>query len=235
MRVLLCIFFCAGFLQAVAQQGQQPKYIEDKYSYFIALSMGNAVGNYKTILKEGNKAGTKFGLTGGVLFNPYGRKKASPVFYGVEIGFQGDGREDPITTYSGDFRVSNTSYWMNGLARYRPVLWSSKINPYADAFFGAKVIQTSLVEQLNEDESETLERWTKVTPNYGLGVGVGIKLFGSMKNAYLDIGIYYQQADATKIVKPNTVEIDNNFEYKSKQVLTTTNQWVVKVGITGFN
>lgn len=235
MRILLCIFFCGSLLGAVAQQTQQPTYIEDKYSYFIALNMGNAVGNYKTILKEGNKAGTKFGLTGGILFNPYGRKKASPVFYGAEIGFQGDGKEDPITTYTGDFSVNNTSFWLNGLARYRPVLWSSKINPYADAFFGAKFIQTSLVEQLNEDESETLERWTKVTPNYGLGIGIGIKLFGSLKNSYLDIGIYYQQADATKIVKPRSVEIDNNFEYKSKQVLTSTNQWVVKVGITGFN
>jgi hypothetical protein len=234
MRFILCIFFCASLLKAVAQE-QQPQYIEDKYSYFLALNLGNAIGSYRTILKEGNKAGTKFGLTGGILFNPYGRKKASPVFYGAEVGFQGDGREDPITTFSGDFRVSNNSYWLNGLARYRPVLWSSKINPYADAFFGAKIIQTLLVEQLNEEDSETLERWTKVTPNYGLGIGVGIKLFGSMKNAYLDIGVYYQQAEATKIVKPNTVEIDNNFAYKSKQILTTTNQWVVKIGITGFN
>jgi hypothetical protein len=220
--------------RAVAQE-QQPKYIEDKFSYFVSLSMGNALGSYKNVLKESNKAGTKFGLTGGILFNPYGRKKASPVFYGAELGFQGDGRGDLTSAFSGDFRVSNTSYWTNGLVRYRPVLWSSKINPYADAFFGAKFIQTTLVEQLNEEDSETLKRWTKVTPNYGLGVGVGFKLFGSMKNSYLDIGVYYQQADATKIVRPNSVEIDSNFEFKSKQVLTTSNQWVIKVGITGFN
>ncbi|MFD2523979.1 hypothetical protein [Emticicia soli] len=234
MRVILCLIFCTSLLKAVAQE-QQPKYIEDKLSYFVALNLGNAVGNYRNILKESNKAGTKFGLTGGILFNPYGRKKASTVFYGAELGFQGDGRGDVKTTYSGDFRVTNTSYWINGLVRYRPILWSSKINPYIDAFAGPKIIQTSLIEQLNDEDSETLERWTKVTPNYGLGVGVGFKLFGSLQNSYLDIGIYYQQAEATKIIRPNSVEIDNNFEYKSKQVLTTTNQWVVKIGITGFN
>ncbi len=234
MRFIICLFFCASILEAAAQE-QQPRYIEDKFSYFLALNLGNAVGKYRTVLKEGDKAGTKFGLTGGVLLNPYGRKKASTVFYGAELGFQGDGRDDLTTAFSGDFRVTNTSYWANGLVRYRPILWSSKINPYADAFFGGKFIQTTLVEQLNEEDSENLKRWTKVTPNYGLGIGIGIKLFGSMKNNYLDIGVYYQQAEATKIVKPNSVEIDSNFEFKSKQVLTTTNQWVIKMGITGFN
>ncbi len=234
MRFILWVFFCSSLVEAVAQQ-QQPQYIEDKYSYFIALNLGNAVGNYRDVLKAGNKASTKFGLTGGFLLNPYGRKKASPVFYGAELGFQGDGREDPTSAFSGDFRVTNNSYWVNGLVRYRPVLWSSKINPYADAFFGAKFIQTNLIEQLNEEDTENLERWTKVTPNYGLGIGLGIKLFGSMKNSYLDIGLYYQQAEAAKIVKPNSVEIDGNFDVKSKQVLTATNQWVIKIGITGFN
>ena len=234
MRFLISFIFCITIIQAVAQE-QQPKYIEDKYSYFFNLTLGNALGNYRTILKEGNKSGGKIGASAGIVFNPYGRKKASPVFYGIEGGIQADGKEYPTTSYSGDFRVTNTAFWLNGLARYRPILWSSKFNPYADAFVGAKLIQTSLVEQLNEDESETLKRWTTVTPNYGIGVGVGIKLFGSMKNSYLDIGIYYQQADATRIVRPNTIEIDNNFEYKSKQVLTTTNQLVIKVGITGFN
>ncbi|WP_259016126.1 hypothetical protein [Emticicia fluvialis] len=234
MRILLGFIFCLIVTKAVAQT-QQPKYIEDKYSYFFNLTLGNALGDYRTVLKEGNKSGGKFGVSAGILLNPYGRKKASPVFYGLEGGIQADGKEYPITSYNGDFRVTNTSFFLNGIARYRPILWSSKFNPYADAFAGAKLIQTGLVELLNEDESETLKRWAKVTPNYGIGVGVGIKLFGAMKNSYLDIGIYYQQADATKIVKPNTVEIDNNFEYKSKQILTTTNQLLIKIGITGFN
>jgi len=234
MRFLIGFIFCISIIPAVAQE-QQPKYIEDKYSYFFNLTLGNALGNYRAILKEGNKSGGKFGASAGILFNPYGRTKASPVFYGLEGGIQADGKEYPTTGYSGDFRVTNTSFLLNGLARYRPVLWSSKFNPYADAFVGAKLIQTGLVEQLNEDESETLKKWTTVTPNYGIGVGVGVKLFGSLKNSYLDIGIYYQQAEATRIVRPNTIEIDNNFEFKSKQVLTTTNQLVVKIGITGFN
>ncbi|WP_337042724.1 hypothetical protein [Emticicia sp. 17c] len=234
MRIIIGLFFCIVALQAVAQQ-QQPKYIEDKYSIYCALNLASATGSYYNILKDGGRGGLKGGVSVGGLLNPYGRKRASTVFYGAEIGIQGDGREDPSTSVSGDFRVTNTSYWLNGLVRYRPILWSSKINPYVDAFMGAKMIQTSLIEQVDEESSQTLDRWTKFTPNYGLGVGIGIKLFGSMKNNYLDIGIYYQQAEATKIVKPNSVVINSNFEFSSKQVLTTTNQFIIKIGITGFH
>jgi len=219
-------------IQAVAQQ--QPTYIEDKYSFYLSLQLANAIGNYHNVLKEANKAGIKGGLVLGGLINPYGRKRASPVFYGAEIGFQGDGRDGVNTNVNGDFYVSNNSYWLNGLARYRPILWSSKINPYADAFFGGKLIKTNIVEQLDEEETEILEGASKLVPNYGLGVGVGIKLFGGLKNSYLDIGVYYQQAEATKIVKRNSVNISNDFDISYKQILTATNQFIIKIGLTGF-
>jgi hypothetical protein len=74
----------------------------------------------------------------------------------------------------------------------------------------------------------------RIVPNYGAGVGLGIKLSGKLKNNYLDIGLYFQQADATKIVKPNSVEINSSYIISYNQIFTSTNQIVVKIGITGF-
>ena len=233
-RILATLFLSNCLVISVLAQHDTPKYLEDRYAWYTSLSVGSAIGRYQTILKEADKASTKVGFVAGGLMNPYKRKRASTVFYGAEFGFQSNGRESVTTNALGDFYVSNNSFWLNGLARYRPILWSSKLNPYADAFFGAKLIKTNVVEQFGEDETQFLEEFAKVVPNYGLGVGVGIKLSGQLKNNYLDIGLYYQQADATKIIRPNSVEISNNYAVSYKQVLTATNQIVIKIGLSGF-
>ena len=220
---------------SVMAQEKPVKYLEDQYSWYVSLNLGNPIGNYHKILKDADNLGTKAGIVLGGLMNPYKRKKASTVFYGAELGYQSNGRDkDLVSNAVGEFYVANNSFWLNGLARYRPILWSSKLNPYADAFFGAKIIRTSVVEQLGQDETEVLKAVNKLVPNYGAGVGLGIKLTGQLKNTYLDIGVYYQQADATKIVKPNSVEINSSYLTSFKQVLTSTNQIVIKIGLAGF-
>lgn len=233
-RIILLLILNCLIIKAIAQDKTE-KYLEDKYSWYVSLNLGNAVGKYQNILKDANKNGTKGGLVIGGLMNPYNRSRASTVFYGGELGYQSNGRdEDFVSNAQGDFYVSNHSFWLNGVARYRPILWSSKLNPYADAFFGAKIIRTAVVEQFGQDESEVLKAINKIVPNYGAGVGIGIKLNGQLKNNYLDIGLYYQQADATRIVKPNTVEINSSYQASFKQILTSTNQFMIKIGLTGF-
>lgn len=233
-KIILFIVLNCLIINAIAQNKTE-KYLEDKYSWYVSLNLGNAVGKYQNILKEANKNGAKSGLVVGGLMNPYKRSKASTVFYGGEFGFQSNGRdEDPFSASLGEFYVANHSFWLNGVARYRPILWSSKLNPYADAFFGAKLIRTAVVEQFGQDETEVLKAVNKIVPNYGVGVGLGVKLSGQLKNNYLDIGLYYQQADATRIVKPNSVEINGTYQASFKQILTSTNQIVVKIGLTGF-
>jgi len=229
---LLLIINC--LIVSVMAQEKPAKYLEDQYSWYVSLNLGNPIGNYHKILKDADNAGTKAGIVLGGLMNPYKRKKASTVFYGAELGYQSNGRDkDLVSNAVGEFYVANNSFWLNGLARYRPILWSSKLNPYADAFFGAKIIRTSVIEQFGQDETEVLKAVNKLVPNYGAGVGLGIKLTGQLKNTYLDIGVYYQQADATKIVKPNSVEINSSYLTSFKQVLST-NQIVVKIGLAGF-
>jgi hypothetical protein len=233
-RLLILLFIANLFIIKSLAQEKTPKYLEDRYSWYVALNLGNAIGKYHTVLKDANKAGTKGGLTLGGLMNPYKRKRASTVFYGAEIGFQSDGTDDVILNTQSDFYVSNNSYWLNGVARYRPILWSSKFNPYADAFFGAKLIKTNVIEQINQEQRQTYKGFGKVVPNYGVGVGIGMKLTGQLKNAYLDFGLYYQQADPAKIIKRNSVSINSAYVVSYKQIVTPTNQIVIKIGLTGF-
>jgi hypothetical protein len=233
-KIYLLLTFNYLIINAIAQNKTE-KYLEDKYSWYVSLNLGNAVGKYKNILEDAGKNGTKGGLLIGGLINPYKRSKASTVFYGGEFGFQSNGRDKkPLSASLGEFYVANHSLWLNGVARYRPILWSSAFNPYADAFFGVKLIRTTIVEQFRQDENEILKAVNRIVPNYGVGVGLGIKLWGSLKSNYLDMGLYYQQADAARIVKPNSVEINGTYQVSFKQILTNTNQIVIKIGLTGF-
>jgi hypothetical protein len=121
-------------ISAVAQNKTE-KYLEDKYSWYASLNLGNAVGKYQKILEDANMNGTKCGIVVGGLMNPYKRTRASAVFYGAELGYQSNGQdEDFLSNAFGEFYVANHSFWANGMARYRPILWSSKLNSYTDAF-----------------------------------------------------------------------------------------------------
>ncbi|MBA4852697.1 hypothetical protein [Emticicia sp. BO119] len=233
MRALLCLLFCAFLLEGVAQPDRN-EYIGNKFSFFTVMNMGNGAGKYQTLLKERNRLGTQFGISGGLLLNPFFGKKSFPIMIGGEVGTI-NYWERPITSYPGDFSITTFSNWLNVLVRYRPILWSSRFNPYIDAFYGVKYINSSLWENLGEDGARDLQKWTTTTPNYGVGIGVGLKLFRSEKNLYFDVGIYYKQADATKILKPNSVLIDNSFGITSTEIVTNTNLWVVKLGLTWFN
>jgi hypothetical protein len=46
--------------------------------------------------------------------------------------------------------------------------------------------------------------------------------------------VYFQQAEATKIMQRNSVNINSAYVASYKQILTSTNQIVVKIGLTGF-
>jgi hypothetical protein len=233
-KIYLFLILNCLIISAVAQNKTE-KYLEDKYSWYVSLNLGNAVGRYQKILKDANMTGLKGGIVMGGLMNPNKRNKASSIFYGAELGYQSIGRDvDFVSNAIGKFYVANHSFWANGVARYRPILWSSKLNPYVDAFFGAKLIRTSVILQQTLDYSETLAAISRIVPNYGAGVGLGIKLSGQLKNNYLDIGLYFQQADATKIVKPNSVEINSSYIISYNQIFTSTNQIVIKIGLTGF-
>jgi hypothetical protein len=51
------------------------------------------------------------------------------------LGYQSNGQdEDFLSNALGEFYVANHSFWANGVARYRPILWSSKLNEYLHEF-----------------------------------------------------------------------------------------------------
>lgn len=214
--------------------GQQRRYLEDVASPYISLHFGSAVGKYAEFLRDNKGSLTHFGIAGGYLFNPYGNKRSSKVFFGPEVGFQWDGGDDVEAVGGGNFRASFNHTWVNGVVRYRPIMASTKLNPFLDFFTGYKWLSVQVKEILDADESEILKTIRRGTMNYGFGIGTGIKMTGDLQNKYLDIAFYFQQNDANKLVKRNSVNLDKNYDVLYKTGLVKPNQLVFRVGLTGF-
>ncbi len=194
-----------------------------------------ANGKFARSLQASNAKTQSFGGVFGLLFK-LGTDVTFPVSVGGEFGIQGLGAGTVDNrTFTGDFRTSNTAYWLNAVARYRPIYWSNVINPFLDLSVGPKVVSTGIFEQFSPEEYSRIAGETAVVLNTTVGGGIGIKLPSSEGTIqYLDIGVYYQQTGATKIVERNTVTLLPNNELIFRQQVTPLNNTQVRLGITWF-
>lgn len=188
-------YFLAAIYLSISL-GASAQYI-DKGSWYWGPFNANAAGSYKEYLDGFGKKTSKIGIMGGYLFNPLVKsERNSPVMIGGEVGLLGWGT-DPVDYYqSGRFTNQHNFYWINLVGRWRPVLGASKVNPFFDLFAGPAFVSSKVTEFLGEGETRKVFGSTKVTKNYGIGAGAGLKWI--KKNGefrYLDLGLYYQDTE----------------------------------------
>lgn len=209
--------------------------INYKSTPYLAGFGSFANGKFAQSLQKSNANTQSFGGLFG-LVSKLGTDVTFPVSVGGEVGIQGLGAGTVDNrTFVGEFRTSNTAYWLNAVARYRPMYWASVINPFLDLSVGPKVISTGVFEQFGPEEYTRIDGKTTVVLNTTVGGGIGIKLpsqEGTIQ--YLDIGVYYQQTGATKIVERNTVTLLPGNELIFRQQVSPLNNTQVRLGITWF-
>lgn len=224
--LVLVAFIC---LKAKAQE-------VDKGSWYFHLVSGSAAGDYKTYLERFDRKTSKIGFDGGFLFNLQRKSGVnSPVQIGAELGFMPWGTDGVDSQVGGSFTNSHRSFWINGVARYRPILSASKINPFFDLFIGPEFVTSNITEILASNETTNIIKVAKTTKNYGLGAGIGIKrINGNGELRYVDIGLYYQYAEKVRSIRRNSAFIlsDGSTDYQETIIKPTTIQ--VKLGFTGF-
>ena len=205
MRYFLALFLLSFSFCSLAQYA-------DKGSWYWGPFNANASGSYKEYLDGFDKNTSKIGFVGGYLFNPIAKSnRNSPVMLGGEFGFLGWGI-DPVDHYqSNGFTNQHNYYWLNLVARWRPISGSGKINPFVDLFAGPAFVNSKVTELLGEGETRKVFGQTKVTKNYGFGGGVGIKWLkkdGSPR--YFDIGLYFQDTEKIVATRRNSFYIVPN-------------------------
>lgn len=226
---IMAIFLCVGFY-ADAQ-----KVIVAKSSIYASGFGSFASGKYARSLESADFKTQSWGGIFGYLTKP-SKDIAFPIAVGGEFGIHGLGAGNVDNqTFAGNFRTTNTAYWLNAVARYRPIYWSSKINPFIDLAVGPKLISTGIFEQFSEEESVRIDGKSSVTLNTTIGAGVGIRLPNNEgKTIYLDVGVYFQQTGSTRIVEQNSVTLFANNELGFREQVTPLNNTQIRVGVTWF-
>lgn len=193
-----------------------------------------ANGRYANSLKASDYKVQSFGGVFGYL-HKLGKDITSPISLGGEFGIQGLGAGTVNSQLGGEFRTSNTAYWLNAVARYRPIYWTNFINPFVDLSVGPKVISTGIFEQFSAEEYTRIDGKSSVVFNTTIGGGLGLKLPNKEGRViYFDIGVYYQQTGTTKIIERNTVTLLQSNEIIYRQQVTPLNNTQVRFGFTWF-
>ncbi|KPM49820.1 hypothetical protein [Jiulongibacter sediminis] len=234
MRYFLTLLFLSIFFNSKAQ------YV-DKGSWYWGPLNANAVGSYKEYLDGFDKNTSKIGLVGGYLFNPISKSdRNSPIMVGGEFGLLGWG-SDPVDYYQKNrFTNQHNYYWLNFVARWRPVSGASKINPFFDLFAGPAFVNSKVTELLGEGETRKVFGDTKTTKNYGLGAGIGIKwLKKDGDPRYVDLGLYFQDSEKITTTRRDSFYIIQNpvvgYDeiYHDKSVIKHSN-FQIRLNLTNF-
>ncbi len=209
----------------------------DKSTWYINMSPGLAVGNYKKYVDKNKGQNMAFGFSCGWLFNTLKNQRiTSPVFIGPEIGFQSYGNYTTPNRVGGDFFESHSSWYFNLKLRYRPIVNFSKLNPYFDVAIGPKFYSSKIHERISQDETSILDKYNNFAKNYHIGTGVGFKLPSKRGTSkYLDFGIQYNISEGSKRMIFNSSLVDSNGFTSFGKALVRENLLMMKVGITGFD
>lgn len=229
MRSFIAIVLVFCFFVSKAQE-------VDKGSWYANLVWANATGSYDDYLSSYDKKINKVGFSFGYLANIQKKSKvSSPVQIGAEFGFLPWGRDAVSSQVVGSFTHSHNSIWINGVARFRPILSPSKINPFLDLSIGPEFVFSGITEAFNNGETRRLDGLTGTTRNYGIGVGAGIKRekeSGELR--YIDISLNYQLVDKVRTIRRNSTYIDSDFNLNFAPTIIKPSTLQLRIGLTGF-
>ena len=229
--------FAVLLLLTVSSSVFAQKPIISRSNLYLSGLASFASGKYAKSIEKTNFSTQSFGGVFGYVYNPWKKNDLTfPVSVGGEFGIValGSGRVENRTSIS-EFRSSNTSYWLNVVARYRPIYWTNIVSPFVDLAFGPKIISTGVYEQFNEEEYDRLTGKTNVVFNTTLGAGIGVKMPNPEGNTvYFDVGIYYQQTNPTRIVERNSVIVFSRNDIDFREQVTPLNNAQIRVGLTWF-
>jgi hypothetical protein len=219
-------------LISLASSAQQA----DKGSIYGGIIMSNATGEYRDYLKKQLVTPTRLGANIGYLVNV--QKKSglnSPIQIGAEFGLVSWGKDNVSSSVGGSFVNNHSSYWLNAVARFRPILSASTFNLFFDLAIGPEFIHSRVTEILSSDETRKLVGITKTAKNFTLGVGIGIKKMNrNQKLQYVDLGAYFQYTDKVTTIRRNSAYISVDGIPTYAKTIIKPNTFQLRLNLTGF-
>lgn len=189
--------------------------------------------------------GTGAGFNINMVANPFGKKRESPVFVGVDFSYLTFGRDKIDGTNTAPPYKSTFNYYaVNGLLRLVPLKKDQGLTPFVDGMIGAKFFNTTTkIDKnafdilLNDDQPEVINSTTDAGLGYSLGVGFFNKKSsgadGETSSTHLgslSLRVLYLWGDNTTYVKRGSVEVSNG-TVTLEQGRTRTDMVMIQLGL----
>lgn len=219
--ILFCLFISS--FEVVGQLGN---------NFYVTSANGIAFNSYADYLRNLNKSTFRPGFAMGYLSNL--NKSSSQVFpisIGGEFGYQGMGSTDVESQVNGIFTNSNSLFWLNGVARYRPNPREERLNSFFDIAAGFRW-QSSSVSQVFSEETLRLASQTRGGMNYSFGLGLDI---ARKEGKFIELGIYWRGAPRIRQLLPSSILIDSNGNVNYAFGLLGINQLEFRLGFLRMN
>jgi hypothetical protein len=209
----------------------------EPYIFSIYGNVGIPSPEFKKAVNN-SIGGTGVGFGANILFNTGGKKKLSPLAFGIDLSYQYFGRDKIEATSSlPPYKTSFNLWNLSGVSR---VLLSKRAEgfvPFVDGMLGVKIFTTrtkvdkSAVATALGDEEELVG-----VKNYeGLGYGVGMGWYTRKphdqdgKNSF-SLRVMYLWGDRIKYVKRGSVQVDNGGNVTFETGYTYTNTILIQLG-----
>ncbi len=226
---------------AYAQDAETASPHFDAVFFYAAGQAGIPMGDLKKAIYNdlGNMGG---GLSLGLLFNPYGNKRSTPVHVGLDFGYLTYGVDKiPASGTNPPLKTSFNVYTIGPAAR---ILLSHRngFTPFIDGSIGAKIFNTrTKVDKdithiiLNTNQPEVIN----TTNDTSLGYSVGIGFFnhkeatGSMTGSFT-LRVMYLWGNEARYVLRDSITVDANANVQFKTGYTRTDMILVQLGLVIF-
>lgn len=158
-----------------------------------------------------------------VLINPFGKRKGSHIYLGLDAQYLYFGRDKVAeTTNAPPYKTSFNYYSVDGVARILP-MQRNGLNIFIDGMLGLKImnartkIDKNAVQTIIADEQEeVISNVTDSGLGYGIGLGFFIKRYGDTEDGNkglpsFSLRLVYSWGDKVAYVKRGSLVVDNGF------------------------
>lgn len=236
---ILLIAFVSSSLITRAQDETQPAAPEQVIvSVYANVSIPSS--SFKAAIDNPN-GGAGAGIGTQILFNPKGKRGASPFYPGIDFSYLTFGRDkqDGSTTVP-PYKTTFNYYSIAPSVRFLLNQKTAGFTPFVDGQVGAKIFNTrTKIDKnafdiiLNDDQPEVIN----TTNDTGLGYGIGVGFFArkplnsnGFHNPSFTLRVQYLWGDDTTYVKRGSVKVDNG--YVTYDTATSdTNMVLIQLGI----
>jgi len=237
MKTMVFTLTISGLLLLAVQNGKS----QETFNSGVFVNFAVPTADFKQAV-DNTMGGTGIGFGMNMLFNPYGKKRYSPVFFGGDFSLVTYGRDK----HHGEvpFKTSFNFYHVNGITRVFLTNRAVGFTPFIDGMLGVKVFNTRTKVDKDffqtvvlEEEEEVLHTTNSADLGYGISLGFYTRKTGDTGEGFgsFSLRLSYLWGGKSTYVKRGSVKVVDGSYVEYETGYTHMSMFMIQLGFALFN